>query len=105
MYKVFQQGEVFPLGNFMDPEAVRIWTWIVPEKMKVKAVTLLVFWLLLLLSKLQVTVVHKVACAIRQIIQFSYCFLFKTRSLLRIVASMAKLLKQLELRRHYIKSP
>ncbi|XP_067054214.1 guanylate-binding protein 7-like isoform X1 [Acropora muricata] len=32
--KVFDQGEVFPLGRYMDPETMGIWMWIVPEKIK-----------------------------------------------------------------------
>ena len=43
--KVFDQGEVFPLGRYMDPETMGIWMWIVPEKIKVRAVTSLVLWL------------------------------------------------------------
>lgn len=30
--KVFEQGEVFPLGHELDPETMGIWMWIVPEK-------------------------------------------------------------------------
>ncbi|CAH3045124.1 unnamed protein product [Porites lobata] len=30
--KVFDQGEVFPLGHELDPETMGIWMWIVPEK-------------------------------------------------------------------------
>lgn len=30
--KVFDQGEVFPLGHELDPETMGIWLWIVPEK-------------------------------------------------------------------------
>ena len=33
--KAFDQGEVFPLGHFLDPETMGIWMWIVPEKFKV----------------------------------------------------------------------
>lgn len=33
--KAFDQGEVFPLGHFLDPETMGIWMWIVPEKLKV----------------------------------------------------------------------
>ncbi|XP_015750096.1 PREDICTED: guanylate-binding protein 7-like [Acropora digitifera] len=32
--KVFDQGEVFPLGRYMEPETMGIWMWIVPEKIK-----------------------------------------------------------------------
>ncbi|XP_020607894.1 guanylate-binding protein 4-like [Orbicella faveolata] len=32
--KAFDQGEVFPLGHFLDPETMGIWMWIVPEKFK-----------------------------------------------------------------------
>lgn len=34
--KVFDQGEVFPLGHELDPETMGIWLWIVPEKFQVK---------------------------------------------------------------------
>lgn len=30
--KVFDQGEVFPLGHELDPETMGIWMWIVPKK-------------------------------------------------------------------------
>ncbi|XP_031568053.1 LOW QUALITY PROTEIN: guanylate-binding protein 4-like [Actinia tenebrosa] len=30
--KAFDQGEVFPLGHYMDPETMGIWLWIVPQK-------------------------------------------------------------------------
>ncbi|PFX25984.1 guanylate-binding protein 7-like [Stylophora pistillata] len=30
----FDQGEVFPLGHFLDPETMGIWMWIVPDKFK-----------------------------------------------------------------------
>ena len=43
--KLFDGGEVFPLGRYMDPETMGIWMWIVPEKIKVRAVTFLVLWL------------------------------------------------------------
>ena len=33
--KVFDQGEVFPLGHELDPETMGIWMWIVPEKFQV----------------------------------------------------------------------
>ena len=33
--KAFDQGEMFPLGHFLDPETMGIWMWIVPEKFKV----------------------------------------------------------------------
>ena len=33
--KSFDQGEVFPLGHFLDPETMGIWMWVVPEKLKV----------------------------------------------------------------------
>ena len=33
--KAFDQGEVFPLGHFLDPETMGILMWIVPEKFKV----------------------------------------------------------------------
>ena len=33
--KVFDQGEVFPLGHELDPETMGIWMWVVPEKFKV----------------------------------------------------------------------
>ena len=33
--KAFDQGEVFPLGHFLDPETMGIWLWIVPENFKV----------------------------------------------------------------------
>lgn len=33
--KVFDQGEVFPLGHELDPETMGIWMWIVPEKYQV----------------------------------------------------------------------
>ena len=33
--RVFDQGEVFPLGHELDPETMGIWMWIVPEKRKV----------------------------------------------------------------------
>lgn len=32
--KSFDQGEVFPLGHFLDPETMGIWMWIVPDKFK-----------------------------------------------------------------------
>ncbi|KAK2568392.1 Guanylate-binding protein 7 [Acropora cervicornis] len=32
--KAFDQGEVFPLGHFLDPETMGIWMWVVPEKIK-----------------------------------------------------------------------
>ncbi|XP_068722043.1 guanylate-binding protein 7-like [Montipora capricornis] len=32
--KAFDQGEVFPLGHFLDPETMGIWMWVVPEKFK-----------------------------------------------------------------------
>ena len=35
--KVFDQGEVFPLGHELDPETMGIWLWIVPEKFQVNA--------------------------------------------------------------------
>lgn len=34
--KVFDQGEVFPLGHELDPETMGIWLWVVPEKFQVK---------------------------------------------------------------------
>ena len=34
--KVFDQGEVFPLGHELDPETMGIWLWIVPEKFQVE---------------------------------------------------------------------
>ena len=34
--KAFEQGEVFPLGHFLDPETMGIWMWVVPDKLKVK---------------------------------------------------------------------
>ena len=40
--KAFDQGEVFPLGRHMDPETMGIWMWVVPEKIKVRAVPLFV---------------------------------------------------------------
>ena len=30
--KVFDQGEIFPLGHEYDPETMGIWMWIVPKK-------------------------------------------------------------------------
>ena len=33
--KAFDQGEVFPLGHFLDPETMGIWMHIVPDKLKV----------------------------------------------------------------------
>ena len=33
--KIFEQGEVFPLGHELDPETMGIWMWIVPEKFQV----------------------------------------------------------------------
>ncbi|KXJ09693.1 guanylate-binding protein 6 [Exaiptasia diaphana] len=32
--KVFDQGQVFPLGHLLDPETMGIWLWVVPEKFK-----------------------------------------------------------------------
>ena len=39
--KVFDQGEVFPLGHELDPETMGIWMWIVPEKFQVYTLTAL----------------------------------------------------------------
>ena len=30
--RVFDQGDVFPLGHSFDPETMGIWMWVVPEK-------------------------------------------------------------------------
>lgn len=38
--KAFEQGEVFPLGHELDPETMRIWMWIVPEKFQVYILSL-----------------------------------------------------------------
>ena len=35
--KAFDQPEVFPLGHHFDPETVGIWTWMVPQKMRVSS--------------------------------------------------------------------
>ena len=32
--KAFDQGDVFPLGHWLEPETRGIWMWVVPEKYK-----------------------------------------------------------------------
>lgn len=30
--KIFNQGEVFPLGHSLDPETMGMWLWVIPQK-------------------------------------------------------------------------
>ena len=94
--KAFDQGGVFPLGYCLDPETMGIWMWVVPEKIRVRAVPLFA----LQLEVFSTPATLGISCSRGRKRFLADESRFEPFSLENTVASKFRLLHQLELHHH-----